>query len=147
MYMLVWLAILIFLLVVEACTVNLVTIWFAGGALAATIAAYLDLDLVTQLLVFILVSIILLVITRPAVLKYMEKTKTKTNIDSLIGRTAVVTEEINNLQQTGKILINDIDWMARTNSNNFCIKPGTVVRIREVKGAHLIVEETSETLD
>ena len=140
----IWLAILVFLLFVEGTTLNLVTIWFAGGALAAAIAALLKAETLVQLLIFIVVSLLLLVITRPFVVKFMERNRTKTNVDSLIGRSAVVTEKIDNLAQTGHVMINDIDWMARTSSDGTIIPAGAIVIIEEVKGVRLIVKATGE---
>ena len=82
----IWLAILAFFLVVEAITAGLATIWFAGGALAAAIAAYLGAEIWLQILLFLAVSIILLIFTRPLAVKYMSKDLEKTNVNSLIGK-------------------------------------------------------------
>ncbi|MBQ9063865.1 MAG: NfeD family protein [Blautia sp.] len=144
MQMVIWLAVMVFLLFTEATTINLVTIWFAGGALAAAIAAYLHAGVIPQMLIFLAVSLVLLLITRPLCIKFMKKNNVKTNVDSLIGRTAVVTEDIDNLAQTGKVLINDVDWMARTTSDTVHISKGAVVKIEEVRGAHLIVKESRD---
>ena len=141
MQMIFWLIVLVFMLVTEAATINLVTIWFAGGALAAALAAYLKAGLAAQILIFLGVSFVLLVITRPFVRKFMKNNKTKTNVDSLIGKSAVVTEQIDNLSQTGKVRINDIDWLARTADDDVHIAVGAVVEIEEVRGVRLIVKE------
>lgn len=141
MQMIFWLIVLVFMLVTEAATINLVTIWFAGGALAAALAAYLKAGLAAQILIFLGVSFVLLVITRPFVRKFMKNNKTKTNVDSLIGKSAVVTEQIDNLSQTGKVRINDIDWLARTADDDVHIPAGAVVEIEEVRGVRLIVKE------
>ena len=136
----IWLGILAVLLVIEGLTTALTTIWFAGGALAAAIAAGAGLGIVSQLLLFFCVSLVLLIFTRPAAMKLMNKNTEKTNVDSLLGKTAVVIQEINNLAQTGQVRINDIEWMARTSDDSAIIPVGTVVVIRAVRGVKLIVE-------
>ena len=96
----IWLGILAVFLIIEAITAGLTTIWFAGGALAAAVAALLGGNLVTQVILFLVVSLLLLVFTRPLAVKYMNRGLEKTNVNDLPGRTAVVTEEIDNLAQT-----------------------------------------------
>ena len=135
-----WLGILAVLLVIEGLTTALTTIWFAGGALAAAIAAGVGMGIVAQLLLFFCVSLVLLFFTRPAAMKLMNKNTEKTNVDSLLGKTAVVIQKVSNLEQTGQVRINDIEWMARTSDDNIIIPVGTVVVIKEVHGVRLIVE-------
>lgn len=136
----IWLGILAVLLVIEGLTTALTTIWFAGGALAAAIAAGVGMGIVPQLLLFFCVSLVLLIFTRPAAMKLMNKNTEKTNVDSLLGKTAVVIQEINDLAQTGQVRINDIEWMARTSDDSARIPVGTVVVIKAVRGVKLIVE-------
>ncbi len=140
----VWLILVAVLLVLEAITVGLTSIWFAGGAAIAAIAAWMGAGLVIQLLLFLGVSVLLLIFTRPLAVRYMNKGVQKTNVDSLLGRTAVVTQEIDNLAQTGQVRINDIEWMARTFVEGQKIPEKAVVRILEVRGVKLIVEEKKE---
>ena len=140
----IWLAILAFFLVVEAITAGLATIWFAGGALAAAIAAYLGAEIWLQILLFLAVSIILLIFTRPLAVKYMSKDLEKTNVNSLIGKKAVVTQKIDNLAQTGQVKINDVEWMARSFSDGETIPKSTVVVIGEIHGVTLYVKEFKE---
>ena len=136
----IWLGILAVLLVIEGLTTALTTIWFAGGALAAAIASGFGMGIVAQLLLFFCVSLVLLFFTRPAAMKLMNKNTEKTNVDSLLGKTAVVIHKVSNLEQTGQVRINDIEWMARTSDDNIIIPVGTVVVIKEVHGVRLIVE-------
>ena len=136
----IWLGILAVLLVIEGLTTALTTIWFAGGALAAAIASGFGMGIVAQLLLFFCVSLVLLFFTRPAAMKLMNKNTEKTNVDSLLGKTAVVIQKVSNLEQTGQVRINDIEWMARTSDDNRIIPVGTVVEIKEVHGVRLIVE-------
>ena len=136
----IWLGLLAVLLVIEGLTTALTTIWFAGGALAAAIASGFGMGIVAQLLLFFCVSLVLLFFTRPAAMKLMNKNTEKTNVDSLLGKTAVVIQKVSNLEQTGQVRINDIEWMARTSDDNIIIPVGTVVVIKEVHGVRLIVE-------
>ena len=141
---LIWLAILAGFLVIEAVTVGLTTIWFAGGALVAAVASFAGAGLVLQLLLFFAVSLVLLIFTRPAAVRFMNKDLEKTNVNSLIGKKAVVTQEIDNLAQKGQVRINDIDWMARAVSDGERIAENAIVRIKEVNGVRLIVEKCKE---
>ncbi len=140
---LIWLGILAFLLVVEAITAGLTTIWFAGGALVATIACYAGANLTVQILLFLCVSLVLLIFTRPLAMKYFNKETIQTNANSLIGKKAVVIQEIDNLAQTGQVRINDIEWTARS-ADDEKIGEGTVVTIEEIRGVKLIVKQNKE---
>jgi membrane protein implicated in regulation of membrane protease activity len=137
----IWLALLAVFLIVEAITAGLTTIWFAGGALVAAVAAYFGAGIVTQLMLFLVVSVVLLIFTRPLAVRYMNKDLEKTNVNSLLGKTAVVTMDIDNLAQTGQVRINDIEWMARTSDDNIRIPKQAVVEIEEVQGVKLIVRK------
>lgn len=140
---LIWLGILALLLVVEAITAGLTTIWFAGGALAAAIACYAGANLTVQILLFLCVSLVLLIFTRPLAMKYFNKETIQTNANSLIGKKAVVIQEIDNLAQTGQVRINDIEWTARS-ADDEKIGKDTVVTIQEIRGVKLIVKQNKE---
>ncbi|HIS81434.1 MAG TPA: NfeD family protein [Candidatus Scatomonas merdavium] len=136
----IWLVILIVLLVIEVITLGLSTIWFAGGALASFIAALAGANVAVQVVLFLAVSIILLLFTRPVVMKYLNRNKTATNADSLIGEQAVVTQTINNLMSRGEVFINGMAWTARSGREDEVIEKDTVVRILRIDGVKLIVE-------
>ena len=136
----IWLVILIVLLVIEVITLDLSTIWFAGGALASFIAALAGANVAVQVVLFLAVSIILLLFTRPVVMKYLNRNKTATNADSLIGEQAVVTQTINNLMSRGEVFINGMAWTARSGREDEVIEKDTVVRILRIDGVKLIVE-------
>lgn len=138
----VWLALLVIFLAIELATLGLTTIWFAGGALAAFLVSLLAVDLTVQVALFCAVSILLLIFTRPFAVKYVNKSRVKTNVDSLIGKTAVVTEEINNLAGQGQARVSGQIWTARAKDENERIPEGVRVRILEISGVKLIVEET-----
>lgn len=137
----IWLGIMALFLVIEAVTVSLTTIWFAGGALAAAVTAGVGGGIMAQLILFFCVSLVLLVFTRPLAVRFMNKGTEKTNVDSLLGKTAVVIQEIDNLAQTGRVRMNDIEWMARTSADGIRIPVNAIVTIRQVSGVKLIVEK------
>ena len=139
-----WLGILAILLVIEAITVGLTTVWFAGGAFVACIASWLGGGIVVQLLLFFGVSGVLLIFTSPLAVRYMNKGVEKTNAESLLGKRAVVIQTVNNLAQTGQVRINDIEWTARTADDGEEIPTGAVVEIEEIRGVKLIVKELSK---
>ena len=134
-----WFIAVAVLLVLEIVTLGLTTIWFAGGAFAAFIAGQCQAPLWLQILLFLVVSIILLVFTRPIVEKHLNANRTKTNVDSLAGRHGKVIEEIDNFNQTGKVMLDGMEWMARSEDANIKIVPETKVEVKEVKGAHIVV--------
>ena len=141
---LIWLGIVALCLVIEAATVGLTTIWFAGGALIAAIAAWIGAGEAVQWILFIAVSLVLLIFTRPIAVRYMNKDVEKTNVERLMGQKAVVIQEIDNLNQTGLVRVGDVEWMARTKSDDVQIPEKAVVVIKEVQGVKLIVEEVKE---
>lgn len=139
-----WLMALVVLLVIEAATAGLATIWFAGGALIALILSLFHVSIWTQLTVFVVVSLILLVVTRPIALRYISRDTVATNVDSLIGTDAVVTEEINNLIGYGHVSHNGNPWTARAEDPGQIIAAGTVVQVVRVEGVKLIVRVKEE---
>lgn len=137
----IWLILLIILLAVEVMTLGLSSIWFAGGALIAFFAALLGADLYIQIILFLAVSILLLIFTRPIAVRYLNGRTTATNVDSLIGSRAVVTGEINNLLGEGEIAVNGIPWSARSEQEDLIIDKGKVVEIVKIIGVKAIVKE------
>lgn len=136
----IWLTVLGILIVTELATVQLTTIWFAGGALVAMLlAAFGVKSIVIQVAFFLAVSMILLIATRPLVKKYINRKSQPTNADRCIGEKAVVTHEINNLHGEGAAKINGIEWTARSESGE-PIPAGTTVTVKRIDGVKLIVE-------
>ena len=134
-----WLALAVALLVFEIMTQGLTSIWFAGGALAAFVVNLIGGSMWTQIIVFLIVSLALLLFTRPIAMKYYNPRLTKTNAESLVGLDAVVTEDIDNLKAVGRASINGQDWTAR-NIIDEGIPAGTTVTVRQIQGVKLIVE-------
>ena len=134
-----WLVSMIILFVVEAATVNLVTIWFAVGALAALISSLAGGPLWLQIVLFIVFTIATLIPTRALAKKYFNKNNHQpTNADMVIGQPCTVTEEINNLSGTGAVKCQGKEWTARSQSGQV-IPVGTVVTAAAIEGVKLIV--------
>ena len=98
-----WLVIFIVLLIIEIITMGLTTIWFALGALAAFLAGVFGFGTAVQVGVFLVVSLVLLALTRPVAVKYFNKDRTKTNAESLIGQHGLVVEDVDTLKSTGRV--------------------------------------------
>ena len=140
----VWLIVLVLCLAVEIITLGLTSIWFAIGALAATVAALLRLPLWMQNTLFVLVSLVLLFFTRPIAVKYFNKDRVKTNAESLIGKQAIVISGIDNLQGTGQIMVSGQEWSARAMEESVRYPVGAVVEVMAIQGVKLIVRERKE---
>lgn len=140
----IWLCLLVVLLLAEAITLGLTTIWFAGGALVALIANLLGLHEAIQIVVFFVVSIVLLALTRPIAIRYLNKDRVKTNAEGLVGRTAFVVEEIDNLKATGCVSIDGQEWTARCEDETTFIEKNKVVVIKGIQGVKLIVSKKDE---
>lgn len=134
-----WLAALAVFLVIEIITLGLATIWFAGGALVAFVLALFNVSWLVQIAVFLIVSIVLLIFTRPVVEKRLNESRTKTNVNSMAGKEGRVTETIDNFNQKGTIIVNGLEWTARSSKEGLIIPEGTKVIINEVKGVKAFV--------
>lgn len=134
-----WIAAIIVFIIVEAATVNLVSLWFIAGSVAALLCAVLHAPLWLQIAVFLAVSAILLLLLRPITQKYLNPKITKTNADRLIGQQALVCEAIDNLRQTGAVKIGGIEWSARS-ADESEIPVGTKIRILRIEGVKVYVE-------
>ncbi len=139
-----WLIAFVVLLGIEAMTMALTTVWFAGGALVAFVLALLGINVQVQLGVFVIVSFILLFFTRPFALKYVNKNTVKTNMDSIIGKSARVTATINNVEGKGAAVLNGQEWTARALEDENIYPVGTMVEVKEIRGVKLIVSKNQE---
>ena len=133
-----WIILAIAFVIIEFGTVALVSVWFVGGSLAAMAVALAEGPLWLQVLLFILVSLILLLLLRPFLRKYVYANTSPTNVDAVIGREALVTEDIDNLAGTGAIKLDGVIWTARSVDNSR-IPAGTVVAIQSVQGVKAMV--------
>jgi len=136
----IWLALTAVLLIIEIATLGLTTIWFAAGALFAFFAALLGMNQGIQIGVFVVVSVVLLFFTRPLAVKYLNTKTIKTNTEALVGKTARVIVDINNLKSQGQVVINGLEWTARSSDDTVVFKIGDAVTIVGIEGVKLIVE-------
>ena len=139
----IWLIVLVVCLVAEIATLGLTSIWFAGGALLAMIIAMIGGPLWLQVLVFLVASIVLLIVTRPIAAKYFNKNREKTNVNSKLGKQAIVTVTIDNLKGEGQIVTEGMEWTARS-LDSTVIEEGSVVTIEKIEGVKAIVSIRKE---
>lgn len=141
MYIL-WIILAAVFLAVEFGTVALISAWFVVGALAAMLADLLGAVLWLQVLVFALVSLLMLLLLRPILRRYVDPHKVPTNVDALIGKDGLVTEPINNLEGTGTVKLDGLTWSARSDDGS-PIPASTVVTVAAVQGVKLIVKRSA----
>ena len=134
----IWLALIVVFIIMEAATVQLISTWFAVGALAAMIAGLLGGAVWLQVTLFLLVSGILLASLRPLARKHFTPKLTRTNVDSVIGSTGLVTVAIDNVAAAGQVKLGAMDWTARSTSGE-PIPVGTRIRVDQVEGVKVYV--------
>ena len=139
----VWLVLMLVLAFLEAATTQLVTIWFALGALAAMLASIFHAPLWLQLVLFAVVSTAALILTRPLAKKFMKTDKVATNADRVLQRTGIVQDAVDNTAATGTILVDGAVWSARS-ADGSPIPPGTQVTVQRIEGVKCIVTITEK---
>ena len=135
-----WLVAAAVFVVIEIMTMGLTTIWFAGGALVGAVMAAVSLPLWSQIIAFAVISVILLILTRPWALKYVNSRTIKTNVDILIGQTGLVTQDIDNLNAKGQVKVRGQIWTARSISDEVKLHEGQKVSIESISGVKVIVK-------
>ena len=141
---LIWIGLFIILLLIEIFTVGLTTIWFAIGALAAAGVNTLGADLIIQIIVFLAVSVILMIFTRPWAARHLNQNRLKTNYESKSGEIIKITERVDNLKQTGKSIVDGQEWTVRSQNNNEILEKDELAKVIAVSGVKLIVEKYEE---
>lgn len=136
----IWIIIFLVLLFIELVTINLVSIWFAIGALASAISTYFTDNITIQIIVFIVVSVIALIITKPIVKKLRVRKIEPTNLDRIIGKEGVVTKEISK-NTYGEVNVKGSIWTATSKKE---IKNGASIKVLKIEGVKLLVEEKKE---
>ena len=136
----IWMAVIIICVAVEAFTLDLSAIWFAVGGVAALIAASLSLEVPAQLVIFVLSSAALLALVRPFCRKFLKTKNEPTNADRIIGETAIVTEVIDNVHETGAVKILGTIWSAR-NVDDAVIPEGVAVKVVAIRGVKAMVQK------
>ena len=132
-----WLIIILVFFIIEGITTNLVTIWFAFGALCAFISSYFTNSIIIELIVFIIFTILSLIFTKPILDKYIKKDTIKTNIDMIIGKSGIVTEDITPLK-CGRVKLQGKSFMAISDKE---IKKDKKVEVLKIEGVKVIVKE------
>jgi membrane protein implicated in regulation of membrane protease activity len=138
-----WLLILAILIFIEIITLGLTTIWFAGGALVAFIISLFIDNLLLELILFLVVSMVLLYFTRPLVLKYFNPKRTKTNYEGVIGKVALVITTIDNMNAVGQVIVDGQEWSAKA-MEDVVIEKGHKVKVHGITGVKLIVSVYKE---
>lgn len=136
----IWLALVVVFAIFEAATVGLTSIWFAAGALIAMLTAALGAELWLQIVVFVVISTVLLVFVRQISQKFITPRIEATNADALIGKTAIVTEAIDNDAGNGEVKVEGKAWSARSETGRN-IATGAKVEVVKIEGVKLIVKE------
>lgn len=134
-----WLIILVFFALLEAATVNLVSVWFAGGALITLLFSLFSDSLLAQCIVFVAFSVLCLALVRPLVKNHFTPHLHPTNADRFIGMDAIVTEAIDNLSATGQVKVSGQVWSARSDTDT-PIPAGTTVTVLQIEGVKVIVQ-------
>ncbi|MBQ5439691.1 MAG: NfeD family protein [Clostridia bacterium] len=134
----IWIAVMVIMAVAEGLTTQLVSVWFVVGALVAAIVSFFVPNLAIQMALFVGVSLFMLIITKPYVQKAKNIKAEATNADRNIGKIAVVTQEINNIEGTGQVKVAGNTWTART-VNDEIVPEGAEVTVKEISGVKLMV--------
>lgn len=141
-----WLIIALIMLIAEALTAGLTTIWFAGGAFAALVCALIDLPIAVQIVIFFIVSICLLVFTRKIFVEKLKTGSQKTNVDALIGERAIVEAAIP-AYGVGQVKVGGQVWSAICEKPEMEIEAGKLVKIHAIEGVKVIVVPVEEHAD
>lgn len=134
----VWAAVMLVFLIIEGATAGLTCIWFAIGALAGLITALFGAPLWLQIVWFFVISVVTLYFTRPLVKKYVNSKSQPTNADMVIGKEALVTEAIDNVEGAGAVAVGGKVWTARSD-NGSPVEVGKIVTVLRIEGVKLIV--------
>ena len=143
MYLIIWLVLMVVFLIAEAQSVTMVSLWFAAGALGALIAELCGAELWLQIVIFFALSIVLLASLRPIARKYFTPRIVKTNVDSVIGQTCLVTADIDNIAAQGQVKLGAMEWSARSTSGE-SIAVGTLVKVDKIEGVKAFVTPVAE---
>lgn len=133
----VWFGLTVLFTIIEAATLSLTTIWFAVGAAVLIFLSFAPIPLPYQILIFLAISIVLLLFTRPLALKKFKVGRAKTNVDSFIGKTVVVTKVISP-NEKGEVKLNGILWSAKTIDNSELTK-GKECIVEKIEGVTMFV--------
>ena len=142
MWIYLWLAIIVIALVVEFCTNEMVSVWFAGGGLVAVILAAFEVPWEVCIPVFLVLSFVLLLCFRKVTMKYLNRNTARVNADSAIGKEYELLSAIE-FNKAGTIKINDVVWNVTTEKQTDAISAGEIVKVVALKGNKYIVEKAN----
>lgn len=137
-FFVIWIIAIAAFIVIEAVTYQLVSIWFVIGSFAGLIAATVGGSFYIQITVFLIVSLITLIALRPISLRLVKSPELKTNVDSLVGKEALITDTVDNINGSGEAKVNGMIWTARSETDDI-IPKGTVATIKRIEGVKLIL--------
>ena len=139
----IWVSVIVLAVIIELLTDQLISIWFVPGAMVATILDFCNQRIITQVIVFLVISIVGIILGKTLLQKYLPNTKdTKTNIDAIIGEKCVVNEKIDNLAGCGQVKVNGQIWSARSVDENEVFEAGEVLVIVAIEGVKLICKKS-----
>lgn len=133
----IWIVAAVLFAVAELLTFQFISIWFAVGALAAWGAALLGAGVTVQIIVFVLGSVLLFVLSKPIV-KKLEGEKFSTNSDRLVGKTVIISQQVDNVKEQGRARISGVEWSVRSQDGSI-INEGERAIVKEIQGVKLIV--------
>ena len=136
-----WLIVIILMCIIEGLTYSLICIWFAGGALIAISVSALGAKPLLQWTAFAVFSAILLLLTRPLLIKHLNVKKTSTNSDRVIGNTGVVIKKIDPIIGVGQVKVLGQIWSAKPADGTSVIEEGIMVEVLEITGVKVTVRE------
>ncbi len=132
-----WLIIVILLTILEAITINLVSVWFIVSGIVSLFLSFVIDSFYIQFSIFVCLGLVLMLLTRPYLVKKLAKKKVSTNLDRVIGMEGIVTEEITKFK-IGEVKVDGKKWSAMANEK---IKVGEEVIIDKIDGVKLIVRK------
>jgi membrane protein implicated in regulation of membrane protease activity len=138
-----WLTVFLVFAAVEMLTLDLFFIMLGGGALAGLVADFAGADFWLQIVVFCVVSLLMIAFVRPVTLKHLHKgpADQRTNVDRLIGESALVMEAVS--ATGGRVKIGGDVWSARSESG--VLTEGQRVIVAAIDGATAVVAPQAET--
>jgi membrane protein implicated in regulation of membrane protease activity len=140
---LIWIVVAVIFATIELATMGIITIWFAVGAVAASIGSIFELNVFIQFMIFLVVSIGLLYFTRPIAEKYLKIGKQKTNMDSIVGEKAVIIETVEPFK-TGQAKIRGQVWSFEGINSSEQFENGEEVIVEKIEGVRLLVKKAGE---
>ena len=135
----VWVAVTIICVVIESLTLSLTTIWLGISSFVLVFLAFTPIPFGAQLFIFVVLSLVLLIFTRPVVKKKLNQRKIATNYERIIGQIALVTKKITALDK-GSVKINGMEWTAAV-KEDITLEEGSKCIIEEIAGVTAYVKQ------